>query len=146
LRHGLHFSCNFISSTHADWLTAMLYTCVKEVLGSNLEWDTSYPDWGVAWFSSASPGNYWGCALISPWRFRPKPFQFIIHHSYCLILYSLRQYWYLKLTITYCKFISDVLYDVDLWFPMHKACLVCRILWQKLLFADGISLFTAFPH
>jgi hypothetical protein len=72
---------------HLDFIDS----CIREVAGSNLSPDTSYPDWGCSWFSSVPPGEYQDSTLeLGHDRFLQNPFQFIIHllpiHS---TLYSL---------------------------------------------------------
>lgn len=34
----------------------MLWACIQTPLGSNLHWDTGYPDLGLLWLSSVPPG------------------------------------------------------------------------------------------
>jgi hypothetical protein len=41
----------------AMWLTFLL--CILEVLGSNLDLETGYPDSGFSWFPSVPPVQFW---------------------------------------------------------------------------------------
>jgi hypothetical protein len=60
----------------------MLLTCIKKILGSNLEPDTDYPDLCLSWFTSVLPGKCSESASNEANHFFPHPFQFIIHQSF----------------------------------------------------------------
>lgn len=63
------FACNPVTSL--NWMKRCsckecLWLAFHKVLGSNLNQDTGYPDWGVSWFSSVSPSKCWDSTLIKP--------------------------------------------------------------------------------
>jgi hypothetical protein len=74
----------------AEWITLLL--CIRDVLGSNLDPETGYHDWGISCFSSVSPGKCRDSTLkLGCNRFLPHSFQFTIHlPPYYSTLYSLR--------------------------------------------------------
>jgi hypothetical protein len=57
----------------------MLYTCIREVLGSNLGPDIGYPDWRFSWVLQSFQANPGSVTLLGHYRFLPNPFPYIIH-------------------------------------------------------------------
>jgi hypothetical protein len=67
-----------------NWLGAAVtpWYCNREVLCSNVYWDTGYHDWSSSWFSPSSPGKIQGQYLgLDHYHFLPNPFRYIIHQS-----------------------------------------------------------------
>jgi hypothetical protein len=61
-------------------VTLQCYT--REVLNSDLFWDTRYPDWRFPWVYSAILRKWRNSTAIKPRHFLPNPFQFIIRQSF----------------------------------------------------------------
>jgi hypothetical protein len=57
----------------------MLWTCIQQMLGSNLVWVTDYPDWDFFWFPAVSLGKCQDSTMIMPWILPSKYFP--IHYS-----------------------------------------------------------------
>jgi hypothetical protein len=68
-------------STKQVALAVTLSSCIREVLGSNLGRDISYPDWGFSCFSSVPPGKCQDSIAITPRAFPSKSFS--INRSFC---------------------------------------------------------------
>jgi hypothetical protein len=63
-----------------EWLTLLLR--ILEVLDSKLGPETSYPDWGISWFSSILPSKCWDSTLkLGQNHFLPNPFQLLIYFA-----------------------------------------------------------------
>jgi hypothetical protein len=60
---------------------------IREVPGSDLGQETSYPVWGFSWFLSVPLGEYRNITLqLVHDRFLPNPFQFIIRRYIVLVV------------------------------------------------------------
>jgi hypothetical protein len=44
--------------TERNGMAVPLYTCIREISGSNLDWHTVYTDWELSWFFSFPPGRF----------------------------------------------------------------------------------------
>jgi hypothetical protein len=61
----------------AEWLTLLLR--IREVSVSNLGSETGYPDWGLSWYFSVSPGEFRNSTIQLGYdRFLPNLFQSLI--------------------------------------------------------------------
>jgi hypothetical protein len=61
----------------------ILYTCIREMLDSNLGRDNGYADWGCLRFSSVLPGKFLNSTSIRPRQLPSKSFP--IHYSPILL-------------------------------------------------------------
>lgn len=50
-------------------LSITLLTYIRDVLGSNIDWDTSYTDWGFSWLSSGRRGKLRNAEIRPRWLF-----------------------------------------------------------------------------
>jgi len=60
----------------------MFYVCIREVLGLNLCWNSSYPHWSFSWFFSDSP-NKSRLRRWNTWQPLTNSCRFVIYQSYC---------------------------------------------------------------
>jgi hypothetical protein len=61
-----------------------LHTSIGDMLGSNLYWETGYPDWIFAFFPSVPPGKFRESTSFGP-RLHPSK-SYKIHHHPCIII------------------------------------------------------------
>jgi hypothetical protein len=58
-----------------------LWTCTGDVMGSNPDWDTEYPESGFAWLSSVPPAKLYDIPIKTRSTSFLIPSQFIIRKS-----------------------------------------------------------------
>jgi hypothetical protein len=78
---GFAQTCLFCQDSIKKLLTEQvsLYTCIRELGGSNFDRDTGYPGCGFSWFSSVPQGK---CRESISMRPRPLPSKSLsMHHS-----------------------------------------------------------------
>jgi hypothetical protein len=72
---------------------AVMLSTIWEVVGLNLDQDTSYSDWGFMLFSTVPPGKYWDSTPITPGLLPAKSFP--VHNSFIVLPFDiiLFSYW-----------------------------------------------------
>jgi hypothetical protein len=73
--------CPVSSSITRACIAAMLYTCIQEVLVSNLGRDTGYPIWGCSCFSLVPPSRSQSSNSIIPWSLPSEYYLMHLHQS-----------------------------------------------------------------
>jgi hypothetical protein len=70
---------NFLTELNCAAIT--LLTHILEVFRSNLDWNTSYPNWCFTWVFSAQEANSGIVSRLGHYRFLPNNFHCLIHPS-----------------------------------------------------------------